>query len=259
MFLTNVFTQPGSFLFSVNFDHHRPWSFTNECTCSAHWKYLYAHGQQHARLIRHQTVYSGVKYPRSLLITLLSRVLFKAPEVHLIEVEKLWTDELIIETVWERFMSKLLGEWEELILWACIQTRILQLHMIDILSQSTVMLTANVGFLAIPGVVISDISNSDLTNASMLEIFVSASQIASSISILACVGSIVIGLLLTRQNRSIQREDPAGAVSGLYLNLYTQLILLCQSTYLYQCTHPKFGLEPMAIIFSLPWALLMWA
>ena len=93
--------------------------------CLAHWKFLYVHGQQHARLIRHQTVYSGELHPRSLLITLLSPVLFLAPEVHLKEVEKLWTDEIIIETVWKRFMTKLLGEWEELILWVRIQTRIL--------------------------------------------------------------------------------------------------------------------------------------
>ena len=41
------------------------------------------------------------------------------------QVEKLSTDEIIIETVWRLFMSKLLGEWEELILWVCIQTKIL--------------------------------------------------------------------------------------------------------------------------------------
>ena len=78
------------------------------------------------------------------------------------------------------------------------------------------MLTANVGFLAIPGVVISNINSSTLTHASQLDIFVSTAQIASSISILASVGSIVIGLLLVRHNRSKQKEDPAGAVSGLY-------------------------------------------
>lgn len=78
------------------------------------------------------------------------------------------------------------------------------------------MLTANVGFLAIPGVVISTINSNDLTSASKLDIFVSTAQIASSISILASVGSIVIGLLLVRHNRSKQKEDPAGAVSGLY-------------------------------------------
>ncbi|KAN0131684.1 hypothetical protein V8E53_010526 [Lactarius tabidus] len=202
----------------------RPSSFTDERAYLAHWKFLYAHGQQHARLFKDQTIYSEEKPPRSLLITLLSPVLFLAPEVHLKEVEKLWTDEIIIETVWKSFMTKLLGEWEELVLW------------------STVMLTANVGFLAVPGVVISDINNNNLTSASMLKIFVSTSQIASSLSSLASVGSVVIGLLLSRHNRSKQKEDPAGAAH-----------------YLYHHTHPRFGLEPLAIIFSLPWALLMWA
>ena len=122
------------------------------------------------------------------------------------------------------------------------------------------MLTANVGFLAIPGVVISNINNRLITSAGQLSIFVSTAQIASSISMLASIGSIVIGLLLIRRHRSIQREDPAGAVSGLScFGLCAQLILLRQASYLYQCTHPKFGLEPLAVMFSLPWALLMWA
>ncbi|KAI0301654.1 hypothetical protein B0F90DRAFT_1936389 [Multifurca ochricompacta] len=190
----------------------------------AHWRFLYFHGQRHARLVRHQTVYSKSKRERSLLITLLSPVLFLAPEVHLQEVEKLWTDEIIIETVWKSFMTKLLGEWEDVILW------------------STVMLTANVGFLAIPGVILSNLSGSTLTSASQVVIFTSPAQIASSLSIEASVGSIVIGLLLVRHNRSKQKEDPAGA-----------------STYLYRNTHRVFGLEPMAIIFSLPWAMLMWS
>ncbi|KAF8267957.1 hypothetical protein EI94DRAFT_1729155, partial [Lactarius quietus] len=189
----------------------------------AHWRFLYVHGQLHARIIRDHTVYSEPKHPRSIFFTLLSLVFFLAPEVHLKEVEQLWTDEVIIETVWKSFMTELLKEWDDLILW------------------STVMLTANVGFLAIPGVVISNINN-PLKSASQLEVFLSPSQIASSISILASIGSTVIGLLLIRHNRSKQKEDPSGAVA-----------------YLYQSTHRKFGLEPMAIIFSLPWALLMWA
>jgi hypothetical protein len=36
-------------------------------------------------------------------------------------------------------------------------------------------------------------------------------------------------------------------------------LTLGQSTYLYQNSHADFGLEPMAIILSLPWALLMWS
>jgi hypothetical protein len=38
-------------------------------------------------------------------------------------MEKLWTDEVIIETVWKNFMTKLLAEWEGVILWVRIQRR----------------------------------------------------------------------------------------------------------------------------------------
>jgi hypothetical protein len=127
----------------------------------------------------------------------------------------LWTDEIIIETVWKRFMTKLVEEWEELILWVCHRaaSKLEISSLTRLISQSTVMLTANVGFLAIPGVVISTINN-NIQSANQLDIFVSSAQIASSMSILASVGSIVIGLLLVRHNRSKQKEDPAGAVSG---------------------------------------------
>ncbi|KAI9458568.1 hypothetical protein BJY52DRAFT_1212082 [Lactarius psammicola] len=189
----------------------------------AHWRFLYFHGQKTARLDKHQTVHSEAKRERTLFITLLSPLLFLAPEVHLQEIDKLWTDGIIIDAAWKSFVPKLLEEWQELIL------------------LSTVMLSANVGFLAIPAVVLSNLNN-NITNASQVVIFTSPAQIASYMSMEASVGSIVIGLLLVRHNRSKQKEDPAGA-----------------STYLIQYTHPRFGLEPMAIIYSLPWALLMWA
>jgi hypothetical protein len=82
------------------------------------------------------------------------------------------------------------------------------------------MLTANVGFLAIPGVVLSNLNGTDLTNVNQVNIFTSATQIASSLSVEASIGSIVIGLLLVRHNRTKQREDPAGAVSGQSLLTY---------------------------------------
>jgi hypothetical protein len=57
-----------------------------------------------------------------MFISLLSLLLFLAPEVHLREMEKLWTDDIIIESVWKKFMSKLLGEWNDLILWVRSQS-----------------------------------------------------------------------------------------------------------------------------------------
>ena len=87
--------------------------------CLAHWRFLYFHGQNSARLERHKTVYTNPGLERTWLITFLSPLLFLAPEVHLRDLEKLWTDEVIIETVWKNFMTKLLDEWGELILWVC--------------------------------------------------------------------------------------------------------------------------------------------
>ena len=74
------------------------------------------------------------------------------------------------------------------------------------------MLTANVGFLAIPGVIVSTI-NGDISGPRDVRIFTSPSQIASCISVEASVGSIVISLLLARHNRTKQKVDPAGAAS----------------------------------------------
>ena len=67
--------------------------------------------------MRDQTAYNKPKRERTIFMSFLSPLLFLAPEVHLREMEKLWTDDVIIESVWKGFMSKLLGEWNDLILW----------------------------------------------------------------------------------------------------------------------------------------------
>ena len=76
------------------------------------------------------------------------------------------------------------------------------------------MLAANVGFLAIPGVVLSNINGSNLTSASQVTIFTSPSQIASCLSIQASIGSIVVGMPLLRRHMTKIRNDPWDAVSG---------------------------------------------
>jgi hypothetical protein len=131
------------------------------------------------------------------------------------------------------------------------------------------MLTANVGFLAIPGVVLSNL-NGNLTSASQAVIFTSHSQIASCLSMELSIGSIIIGLLLVCFDRSKHKEDPAGAATGHQEDpagtVSGQLHLMCgakvtlgQSRYLYQSYHRIFSLEPMAIYFGLPLGLLMWS
>jgi len=73
------------------------------------------------------------------------------------------------------------------------------------------MLTAIVGFLAIPGMVISylKILNNNKTEASQVA---SSAPIASYMSIEASVGSIVTVLLLVRHNSPKQKDDLVGPV-----------------------------------------------
>jgi len=139
-------------------------------------------------------------------------------------MEELWADEVVIEPAWKSFVTKLLEDWESVIL------------------RATVILTANVGFLAIPGVVLSNLNGSGLTSASQVNIFLSATQVASFLSVEASIGSVVIGLILVRCGRTKQR---GGALEA--------------AAFLDESCHRTLGFEPMAIILSLPWALLIWS
>ena len=76
------------------------------------------------------------------------------------------------------------------------------------------MLAVNVGFLAIPGVVLSNINGNNLTSASQVIIFTSPTQIASCLSVQASIGSIVVGMPLLRRHMTKGQNDPAGVVSG---------------------------------------------
>ncbi|KAL6300413.1 hypothetical protein BKA93DRAFT_829121 [Sparassis latifolia] len=94
---------------------------------------------------------------------------------------------------------------------------------------ATVMLNANVAFLTIPDV---DPGPGQSTLA----------KVCSFISIITSVGSIILGLLLVRHHRVRPRETAQEVVD-----------------YLLRRKHPTLGLETLAILYSLPYALLMWA
>jgi hypothetical protein len=68
------------------------------------------------------------------------------------------------------------------------------------------MLAANVGFLAIPGVIVPPPGGSEGW------IKASPPQIASSMSLVFSIGSIIAGLLLIRRNRTMGTQDPRTAV-----------------------------------------------
>ncbi|KAI0356096.1 hypothetical protein OH77DRAFT_1401749 [Trametes cingulata] len=175
-----------------------------------HQRFLNLYGQTYARLGRDQSIYNTTKHRRTPLIKLLAPLFWNAPGVHLRGLEKIWIDGIIAIQPWSGFIGKLQNEWQEFVLYA------------------TVLLNANVAFLAIPSV---DNGNDQLT----------AAQISSYLSIVTSVGSIVLGLLLIRQHR-VKSKDTADDAWR----------------YLSSRKHPTLGLETLAIIYSLPYALLMW-
>ncbi|KAK7676771.1 hypothetical protein QCA50_020239 [Cerrena zonata] len=176
-----------------------------------HAWFLNYHGQHGARLNRDDSVHGQRKYPRSSLIRTLAPLLFNAPMVHLRALEKIWVDRCMCHHPWAVFIEKLKSEWEEFILYG------------------TVLLNANVAFLAVPGVNAGDGTRTP-------------AQVTSYISIVTSVGSILIGLLLVRQYRVRPRDTVEEA-----------------ATFLNKKTHATRGIEILAILYSLPYALLLWA
>ncbi|OSX66022.1 hypothetical protein POSPLADRAFT_1130945 [Postia placenta MAD-698-R-SB12] len=96
---------------------------------------------------------------------------------------------------------------------------------------STVLLNANISFMTI-----NDVDPGTGTRHR------TPAQIASFVSTIASIGSTVIGLLLIRQYRLKPKDTAQDALN-----------------YLTSRRHPTLGLETLAIMYSLPYALLMWA
>ncbi|KAF7350103.1 hypothetical protein MVEN_01312400 [Mycena venus] len=180
------------------------WSF--ECH-----KFYHFHGEACARLDRKASAF-GYVATRSILLRIFAPLLFNAPIPHLRALEELYTDEVINNGPWRSLIDGLCVEWQEHILYA------------------TVLLNADMAFLAIPTVD----NGQNIPARSM-------AQIASYISVIASLGSVIVGLVLVREYRS-RRDDlaeSAAAVLGRHF-------------------HAPFGFESLALLYSLPFALLMW-
>lgn len=114
--------------------------------------------------------------------------------------------------------------------------------------KAAVLLNANLAFLSIQSVDDGRIAVPDR----------SAAQIVSYISIVTGLGSALLSLLLTRENRSKGRESADTVVRTC------DVLRQCcshawQANFLGNTTHKARGLEHLAILYALPYALLMWS
>ncbi|KAK0241113.1 hypothetical protein EDD85DRAFT_389731 [Armillaria nabsnona] len=171
-------------------------------------RFINFHGQPGARLARDQLIYE-TSSKRTLLVTLLSPLLFFTPDIHLATLKKIGGDGHVHthKASWTNFTQKLNTEWQEVTLYA------------------TVLLNADVAFLAIQSV---DDASADGGRSS--------AQIASYISMIASIGSIILG---TRMRARDSSKD-----SRRFLRLRKR---------------NNRGMETLAIMYGLPTALLMWA
>ncbi|KAJ7037862.1 hypothetical protein C8F04DRAFT_1090422 [Mycena alexandri] len=170
------------------------------------------HSTPGARLDIGHSVY-GTVHKRTLLIKILSPLLFYAPDFHLLGLETIFSDGLIRNRGWSEFIMRLNNEWQEFTLYA------------------TVVLNANVAFLSIQSVDQGGPADSR-----------SPAQISSYLSILTSIGSVIIGLLLAKQNRNQDRGTAPDAARFIYTR-----------------THPTLGLETLAALYALPYSLLIWS
>ncbi|KAJ7444796.1 hypothetical protein B0H11DRAFT_437351 [Mycena galericulata] len=167
------------------------------------------HGEPGARLNVEQSVYAEVR-KWTPFISLLSPLLFYAPDFHLAGLHTVSTDKVIHRRSWSEFITRLSNEWQEFILYG------------------TVMLNANVAFLSIQSVDQGGVAVPTR----------SAAQISSYLSTLTSIGAVIIGLLLVKQNRN--RDFLTSAKAQLF-------------------TNRTWGLERLAVLHSLPYAMLIWS
>ncbi|KAF9237090.1 hypothetical protein BU15DRAFT_76323 [Melanogaster broomeanus] len=124
-------------------------------------------------------------------------------------LHKIFVDDIASTEEWNTFVKKLNSQLQD--------TNLL----------ATVLLNANVGFLAIQSV---DDSGG-----------ISIKQLASYMSLVASLSSIILGLVFVGHTRTETRNSAFQAAN-----------------FLHRLQHETHGLETLAIIYSLPYALLLW-
>ncbi|KAF8960337.1 hypothetical protein BDZ97DRAFT_1665959, partial [Flammula alnicola] len=169
-----------------------------------HERLLHLHGEKAARLNIDQSIHP--ERERTPMIRILSPFLLFGPEVHLRKLQEISVDSLVRKHDWGAMLAELTEEWKDITLYA------------------TVLLNANVAFLAIQSV-----------DSSAPPGGRSGQQRASYFSIVTAIGAIVLGLLLVRQHNT--------SLNSAFLAYRSASVL---------------GLETLSLMYSLPYALLMW-
>ncbi|KAG6836580.1 hypothetical protein H0H93_006416 [Arthromyces matolae] len=173
---------------------------------------------------------------RTLLIKIFSPLLFAAPNALLESLTNHWVDQITIKARWVKFFTKMNEQWGQHIVQVSLLYFILYGAFLKV-KQSSILLNANVAFLAIP-------SNDPSNNSVLPQPHRTVAQIASYVSILTSFGSMILALLLVRKHKA--KEDAMPLINDYH-------------NFLKHHHHPIYGFEAIAIMYSLPYALLIWS
>ncbi|KAJ3556809.1 hypothetical protein NM688_g1812 [Phlebia brevispora] len=174
-------------------------------------RFLNYHGERYARLDRSTSLYEPPPVQTWGIFNFASALLFFLPDWYLAELRKVYVDKTVHYYSWRRLIGELKKDWE------------------SSLTPTTVLLSANIGFLAIQSV--DNVS----TNVRSL------AQIASYVSALFSLAGYVVVQLLMRRHRLALYDT---AERGLeYLSGRDETV----------------GLQTLAICISLPGAFFVWS
>ncbi|KAI0806190.1 hypothetical protein BC629DRAFT_1590599 [Irpex lacteus] len=178
----------------------------------AEYMFINFHGERGARIHRNDSVLRGkIRTKRSLGFLIITPFLFFVPSVYMKEIENVWIDNTADHISWRKFTTLLYRDWNQS------------------MTPATVILSANIGFLAIQSI---DTDHPDR----------SAAQISSYISAVLSFFFFITVQILTYQHRS---SDYFSAMKACY--------------FFSRREKQWGGLESIAITFSLPTALFIWS
>ncbi|KAI0720680.1 hypothetical protein C8T65DRAFT_735633 [Cerioporus squamosus] len=158
------------------------------------------------------------KYPDpAMLFTVVAWLFFSTPRTYLDSVRRAWVDRVVNHQHWRKLVSELKEDWTASI------------------TPATVILTTNIGFLAIQSVDMNGSVNAPIPDRSV-------AQILSYMSTVLSVGNIVACTVLARQHRPNAHVYAREAVDYLAMRAPTHR-----------------GMEKLAIIYAIPTAFFLWA
>jgi hypothetical protein len=194
------------------------------------------HGERAARLNSGQSIFEP-KGP-TWFIRILSPVFLFAPQGYLKKLDKASVDSVANQRTWKEMVLQLSDEWKDFTLLVSTHSVVASFDRYSSVSKATVLLTTNVGFLAIQSV---DTSHTTIVHQ------------ASYVSILSSMGSIILGLLLARQHRTTLDVRPS---SCIFLDLASTTF--SKTDFVARRGVSRLGFETLALMYSLPYALLVW-